>query len=139
MKKLYICTEDRQGGNFAVGSIHTIEGWRQRAMQWYDQDGDEDYGEWLWYIKEDKVIGEIENIWGITIVPLEDLIPIDKYSVPKRLEKLLGYICNNIVALRTMQRFLEDQNEEYSEYVRAILDTAMNIVNEVYGEGEEVW
>ncbi len=75
----------------------------------------------------------------IRILTLEDIIPIDKYSIPKRLEKLLGYICNNIVALRTMQRFLEEQDEEYSEYVRAILDTAMNIVEEVYGEGEDVW
>ena len=138
MNKLYICTEDRQGGSFAVGSIHTIEGWRQRAMQWCDQDDNEEYGSWLEEIREDQVIGEIDSMWEITLEALEDVIPLGRYSVVEDIHNLLGYIANNIVALRTMQKFLEEQDEEYAEYTKGILNKAMDIVENVYGEDEEI-
>lgn len=138
MKKLYICTEDRQGGSFAVGSIHTIEGWRQRAMTWADSDDNEGMVDYLQELEENHVIGEIDSTWEITLVALEDIIPIDKYSVVEDIHNLLGYIANNIVALRTMQKFLEEQDEEYAEDTKTILDTAMDIVENVYGEDEEI-
>jgi hypothetical protein len=138
MNKLYVCTEDRQGGTFAVGSIHTIEGWRQRAMTWADSDDNEGMVDYLQELKAEHVIGEIDSTWEITLVALEDIIPLNKYSVVEDIHNLLGYICNNIVALRTMQQFLEEQDEEYAEYTKDILDRAMGIVEETYGEDEEI-
>ena len=136
MKKLYVCTEDRQGGTFAVGSIMSIEGWRQRALSWADSDANEYLLSAVQSASTENVIPLIDNEWSITLEPLDSLIPM-QYSVIEDMLDLVGYISNNIVGLRTMQEYLEENNEEYSRYIKTILNEAMKITGSIFGEDEQ--
>lgn len=136
MKKLYVCTEDRQGGTFAVGSIMSIEGWRQRALSWADSDDNEYLLSAVQSASTENVIPLIDNEWSITLEPLDNLIPM-RYSVIEDMLDLVGYISNNIAGLRTMQKYLEDNNEEYSRYINTILNEAMRITGNIFVEDEQ--
>lgn len=134
MDDLYICLEDRQGGEFAVGGLHTIEGWRQRAMSWAESDDNDETYAYLDGLKDEMVIDFIDDFWEITIEPLNEVLPIDDLSVIKQVCELLRYISSNAIALREMQSFLNMQSEEYAEYTEDIIDMAMSIVSDVCGE-----
>lgn len=68
--KLYVCVEDRQGGEFAVGDYGTIKWWVELALEWIDADD---------CIRDDQVfinsllkggeqaINQIDEFWDITI------------------------------------------------------------------------
>lgn len=131
---LYICVEDRQGGEFALGGIHTIEGWRQRAMQWCGQDCNEEIYNYLEKLQDNKVIATIDDYWEITIKPLYEVLPQCNLSVIQDILATINYISENIVALRTMQAYLGACDNEYKGMVEAILDKSMRIVANICGE-----
>ena len=131
---LYICTEDRQGGEFAVGGVRTIEGWRQRAMSWADSDENEEMYNYLENLQDNKVIGTIDDYWEITIKPLYEVIPQCSISVIQDMLATINYISENIVALRTMQAYLGACDTEYKDMIKIILDKSMYIVADMCGE-----
>lgn len=62
-------------GGFSVGLTLTAQEWKEKAMFWSDSDGVEERYNYFknydisnWY-KEMKLIKEINEIWGIQIVP----------------------------------------------------------------------
>ena len=122
---LYICTEDRQGGEFAVGGVRTIEGWRQRAMSWADSDENEEMYNYLENLQDNKVIGTIDDYW---------VIPQCSISVIQDMLATINYISENIVALRTMQAYLGACDTEYKDMIKIILDKSMYIVADMCGE-----
>lgn len=131
---LYICTEDRQGGTFAVGAIHTIEGWRQRAISWADSDGNEEMYDYLEKLQDNKVINTIDDYWEISIKPLYEVAPNCNISVIQDMLATMSYISENIVALRTMQAYLGACDTEYKDMIKVILDKSMRIVADICGE-----
>lgn len=64
-EKLYACVEDLQGCDWAVGDIETIEGWRERAIEWADMDENEDLIKELQKCPKKNVIAFISNIWEL--------------------------------------------------------------------------
>lgn len=64
-EKLYACVEDLQGCDWAVGDIETIEGWRERAIEWADMDENEDLIKELQKCAKKNVIAFISNIWEL--------------------------------------------------------------------------
>ncbi len=62
----YLCNEDLQGGDFAVGGIGNIEFWRERAMDWAY--GDDNTGLYysLKYLPKKEVIGFISDLWQLS-------------------------------------------------------------------------
>lgn len=137
MKRLYICTQDRQGGSFALGAIHTIEGWRDRAMSWCDQDDNDVMYSYLEVLKDEEVIPTIDDYWELTIEPLDELIPSCNDGIVSDIYYLLEYMLDNCVALREMQGFLNQHSEEYAELTENILNKANSIIGEVCGRGDE--
>lgn len=79
MKK-YRVVEDLQGGDFGKHIILTTEEWRERALEWASQDKNDDLYDWVYCLKEDKVIETIGNIWGLEFKELteEELFWVDK-------------------------------------------------------------
>lgn len=69
MKKYYINVNDYQGGSWAMGCLHTIKEWKQRALEWCDTD---ENWELYKYIKKHKLNTELLDIiseyWSINIV-----------------------------------------------------------------------
>ena len=73
MEKKYICINDLQGGEFAVGYSMTVEEWRGQAMEWAEKDNIEETIEELEKLKENEVIDYIREIWELEIVESNDL------------------------------------------------------------------
>lgn len=64
-EKLYACVEDLQGCDWFVGDIETIEGWREKAIEWADMDENEDLIKELQKCPKKNVIAFISNIWEL--------------------------------------------------------------------------
>jgi len=64
--KLFICTEDRQGGNWAVGNILTEKGWIERAIDWAYADDYETFD--FFGNTAEETINMIDDWWNISIV-----------------------------------------------------------------------
>lgn len=43
MEKKYECVEDLQGAEWCIGEVDTIEGWRQRSLEWIKEEAFDDY------------------------------------------------------------------------------------------------
>lgn len=72
MKDLYVNVGDFQGTSFAIGRTGTIEEWREQALEWLDVDDyNEEYYNYLEHLDYDKVIDEINEMWGIEIIKCE--------------------------------------------------------------------
>lgn len=134
MNELYVCTKDYQGGNFGVGRVHTVEQWRNVAIIWAENDGSDEYADYLEVLREDRVIDEIKETWQLEIVPINDLLG-DVY-ITKTIFELLNYISDNLIALSCLRDYVEKQDEEYGELLKHILDLASYIITEINGEGE---
>jgi hypothetical protein len=80
MAKYYINVRDYQGGSWAMGCLNTIKEWQEVALEWCDSD---ENWEMYDYIKKhelnEKLIGLINDVWSINIVPfnkdnIEDIL-----------------------------------------------------------------
>lgn len=70
MKKTkFICIKDLQGGDFAVGASATIEEWRKIALDWADNDNNNELYETIKKLPTKQVIEFIKEIWQIIIIP----------------------------------------------------------------------
>ena len=97
MNELYVCTKDYQGGNFGIGRVHTVEQWRNVAIIWAENDGSDEYANYLADLRADRVIDEIKETWQLEIVPINDLLG-DVY-ITQTIFELLNYISDNAIAL----------------------------------------
>lgn len=73
MKK-YINIKDRQGGEWALGVVDTLKGWREYAIGWADSDGSYGLASALkrYSIKNHELIDYINDYWEITIVEFDE-------------------------------------------------------------------
>lgn len=133
MNELYVCTKDYQGGNFGIGRVHTVEQWRNVAITWAEADDSDEYVDYFKVVREDRIIDAIKEIWQLEIVPINDLFG-DVY-ITKTIFELLNYISDNAIALSYLRDYVEQQDEEYGELLKHILDLASGIITEVDGEG----
>lgn len=67
LKEYYICTENEQGDSFGVGEIHTIEEWKEIAINWCENDGKNELKEYIKKLDKDNTINEIQEIWQLQI------------------------------------------------------------------------
>ena len=67
MKTQYICTEDLQGGSFGVGRVGDINYWRETALEWNQDDWDEEGDEFLRTVPDGQLLSLIEILWDIKI------------------------------------------------------------------------
>lgn len=65
--KIYICTKDLEDGDWCVGCMETIDGWREKAIEWATWDGAEDIVKILKSIPQDKIIIYISSYWNIVL------------------------------------------------------------------------
>lgn len=68
MEKKYECVEDLQGTEWCIGEIDTIEGWRQRAIEWVELESYNGYEKVIEEIKrlaENEVMDYIYDFWQI--------------------------------------------------------------------------
>ena len=69
MKKYYINVADYQGGTWAMGCLETISGWKNRALEWCDSDGNIELYRLIKKHKLDtELLDIINDIWTIEIV-----------------------------------------------------------------------
>ena len=68
MEKKYICIRDLQGGEFALGYSMTVEEWRGQAIEWAENDGDNETYEELEKLDTSEVLDYIREIWELEIV-----------------------------------------------------------------------
>lgn len=82
-KKLYICINDRQGGEFAVGRLQSAKDWALTALEWCSNDDHMSIiTAWLDNaISEKDLIKSIDDIWDITIEEYNEQKHIRKYYV----------------------------------------------------------
>lgn len=109
MEKKYICINDLQGGEFAVGYSMTVEEWRGQAMEWAENDGIDETIEELENLKENEVIDYIREVWELEIVESNNFA-----------ENILFYI-NEVI---------EDYEHEYNRELKK-LDNVNNINEEM--------
>lgn len=73
MTKKYICIADYQGGEFAVGEVATIEGWREIILEWCSSDAyDDDLITELAALQGVSVIARIADWWDLEIVEFDE-------------------------------------------------------------------
>lgn len=72
MAKKYKCIADYQGGTWCLDEIDTIEGWRERAIEWADSDGSEGLIKELQELKKSDVIDYIIEVWQIGFKEVND-------------------------------------------------------------------
>ena len=75
-KKIYICTNDFQGGEFGVGREENQLDWCVSALEWGDNDEMwDDYNAKLFYkiFNKKTLINWIQEMWGIEIKPIEEI------------------------------------------------------------------
>lgn len=68
MEKKYECVEDLQGAGQYEGEVHTIEGWRQRSLEWIKEDAFDDYEliiEELKNLPKEKVMNWVSYFWDL--------------------------------------------------------------------------
>ena len=68
MEKKYECVEDLQGAEWCIGEVDTIEGWRQRAIEWVELESYNGYEKVIEEIKrlaKDEVMDYIYDFWQI--------------------------------------------------------------------------
>lgn len=68
MEKKYECVEDLQGAEWCVGEVDTIEGWRQRAIVWVEDEAFDNYENLIEEIKslpKEKVLDYITDFYQI--------------------------------------------------------------------------
>lgn len=65
MEKYYIVINDLQGGNFGMGRIYTIRGWKNQAIEWAESDENDLLIEELKKLPKDKIIDYISFTWEI--------------------------------------------------------------------------
>ena len=131
MEKLYICTEDRQGGSFALGRICNIEGWRNYAMSWADSDDNDEMYSYLEALKDEKVIPTIDEIWELTIEPLDEVVPTR--DTLQDMFDILEYISENLVLFSEMQSYVSMYSEEYGDSFKYVLDKARGLIEDMIG------
>lgn len=73
MENLYICTQDFQYGDFAVGNICTAKEWGEIAWSWANNDDWDNPNECLLenFKNEQELINFIQEIWEIEILKID--------------------------------------------------------------------
>ena len=100
----YVCTRDLQGGTFAVGSIHTVEGWKERALGWCESDDNEELADSLERITNEKdIMIFIADFWELEFMPYEE-----------HLEKILT---NLVEYLEDMWRVTDNGKKRYRNFI----------------------
>lgn len=122
VERKYICVRDRQGGSFALGRTQTAEEWRQNALQWCEQDDNEEYAKFLKTLPKSKVVNEIEFMWDLEIIPIEEL-PIED------MWELINVIWHKEYFIRTLpQDKMTEEDKELMEYIASKTNEIFNKV-----------
>lgn len=130
MEKKYICINDLQGGEFAVGYSMTVEEWRGQAIEWAENDNTEETIEELENLKENEVMDYIREVWELEIVESNDLAEnilfnincvIDEYN--EKYNKELSKIDN--------KNMINDEMKRIKEIVRELERTKDLIYDEL--------
>ena len=72
MTKLYINTEDNQGGSWFIGKVLTLKQWRELALEWCYMDDDEFTYDEIEYASAEVVLDLISSIWSIRITEFDE-------------------------------------------------------------------
>ena len=121
VERKYICVRDKQGGEFALGRTQTAEEWRQNALQWCEQDDNEEYARFLKKLGKKHIVGEIASMWDLEIIPIEEL-PIED------MWKLIELIWYNEVTINALPK------DTMSEDDKMLLETIVNSTNAIFGK-----
>lgn len=65
MLKKYECVIDYQDGKWCVGIVDTIEGWRSRALEWADYDGNDELYKEVNELDPTEVMDFISDVWQV--------------------------------------------------------------------------
>lgn len=109
MKEKFICINDLQGGEFAVGCVMTIEEWRERAMFWADSDSNEELFRSVKKLPKKEVVDFIQDIWDLKIISVNDLDIESMFEIVNGID----YINNKLEKIKenaeeTTKEVLED-------------------------------
>ena len=72
---LFINVDDNPGTHWALGKTDSIQGWRETAQFWADNDGMEETVQNLAEMPDEDVIDYISDVWDIHIVPYDKTDP----------------------------------------------------------------
>ena len=77
---LYVCVDDLQGGNFCVGCVSDLKGWREKAIEWCFMDDHYGLERDLknYKIKNCDLIDFIQDYWEIEIVKFDKNIDYEE-------------------------------------------------------------
>ena len=83
MEKRFICIEDFQKTDFALGCVGTYKQWLKTAIDWCESDGKNEYAEFLelYYVDEKlkEIITEIKETWDLKLVEYDENKDYSKY------------------------------------------------------------
>lgn len=88
IEKQYICIKDLQGGNFGVDRIQNIEEWKETAMFWAENDGNEELYNDLDNMKNDLVIDYIQELWELEIVEIDKKMSDILYNINEKINEI---------------------------------------------------
>ena len=112
VERKYICVADKQGGTFAVGRTQTAEEWRQNALQWCEQDDNEEYARFLKKLGKKHIVGEIASMWDLEIIPIEELPIEDMWEL---IDTIYCQTYKLTSFLTKEQK--NEQDKEFAEYI----------------------
>ena len=123
----FICIRDFQNGDFAVGSVMTIEGWRDRALSWADSDGNIELYRALKKLPKKEVIEFIADIWQIEIISINDL----------DIENMFQLVLDIDYCTETLKDTARHSNNEHRrEVLETIVKENNRIMEKLYKRGE---
>lgn len=125
-ERKYICIEDLQGGSFAVGRVHTAKEWKKQALEWCEQDDNEEYYKFLKRLPLKYIIGEIASMWDLAIIPVEQL-PLQE------IWDLFDYVWWNEINLNSIKNKLENEND------KEILENIKSGIKDIRERVLEIW
>lgn len=70
-EELYVCVNDRQGGEFAVGCIGDWKDWQKIALEWADSDDAIYLIKTLKRLRGEQLIYFVDETWDIDIRKVE--------------------------------------------------------------------
>lgn len=120
----FICINDLQGGEFAVGCAMTIEEWRERAMFWADSDGNEELYKSVKKLPKKDVIDFIQDIWDLEIISVNNLDIESMFEIVNSID----YINNRL------KKITENAEETTKEVLEDILYKTEKIMKNNYRE-----
>ncbi len=72
-RKYYICIRDYQGGEWGVGIVEDLEGWRRTAIGWAETDNMDEAVQYLENgIEKCDILEFISEMWQLEIVEYDE-------------------------------------------------------------------